>query len=262
MNVCRRIDLRSVTDLHGSEWLVTNKLGGYASGTVAGPPTRGYHALLIAALPAPIGRMAMLQVLREALVLGDGSEVGLVATAGEGSALSAFHLENGLPVWQYRYGALVLEKRVFMPQAQNTVHVGWRLLEGAKALLRLRSYVKFRPLTRGVDMALEAPYTLVIRHDRYELHGSAELPPLRMCVPHRAAVFIAERASPEPFHFELEKERGYASDGALWCPGTFAIEIAPHTPVTFTASTEPWDTLTAPRGSASRPSSFSRPMRS
>ena len=28
------------------EWLVTNGLGGYASGTVAGVPTRRYHGLL------------------------------------------------------------------------------------------------------------------------------------------------------------------------------------------------------------------------
>ena len=31
------------------EWLVTNGLGGYASGTVAGVCTRKYHAVLVAA---------------------------------------------------------------------------------------------------------------------------------------------------------------------------------------------------------------------
>ena len=31
------------------EWLVTNGLGGYASGTVSGAITRRYHGLLIAA---------------------------------------------------------------------------------------------------------------------------------------------------------------------------------------------------------------------
>ena len=38
------------------EWLVTNGLGGYASGTISGIVTRRYHGLLVAALPAPIGR--------------------------------------------------------------------------------------------------------------------------------------------------------------------------------------------------------------
>ena len=33
------------------EWLVTNGLGGYASGTVSGAITRKYHGILVAALP-------------------------------------------------------------------------------------------------------------------------------------------------------------------------------------------------------------------
>src|SRR5206468_10817899 len=39
------------------EWLVTNGLGGYASGTVSGAITRKYHGILVAALPAPLGRL-------------------------------------------------------------------------------------------------------------------------------------------------------------------------------------------------------------
>src|SRR3954454_22568587 len=54
------------------EWLVTNALGGYASGTVAGAPTRRYHGLLIAALPAPLGRTVMLGQVSELLRLPGG----------------------------------------------------------------------------------------------------------------------------------------------------------------------------------------------
>src|SRR5512140_3943523 len=54
------------------EWLVTNGLGGYASGTVAGAITRRYHGLLIAALPAPLGRIVMLSHVAEQVRLGDG----------------------------------------------------------------------------------------------------------------------------------------------------------------------------------------------
>ena len=49
------------------EWLVTNGLGGYASGTVAGTLTRRYHGLLIAALPAPFGRTMMFNSVWERL---------------------------------------------------------------------------------------------------------------------------------------------------------------------------------------------------
>ena len=52
------------------EWLVTNGLGGYASGTVGGVITRRYHGLLIAALSAPLGRIALLvAVVMVALVV-------------------------------------------------------------------------------------------------------------------------------------------------------------------------------------------------
>ena len=41
------------------EWIVTNGLGGYASGTVAGTLTRRYHGLLLTATTPPTGRMML-----------------------------------------------------------------------------------------------------------------------------------------------------------------------------------------------------------
>src|SRR5438132_349239 len=55
------------------EWLVTNGLGGFASATISGEITRRYHGFLIAALPAPIGRMVMLNDLEIAIERPDGS---------------------------------------------------------------------------------------------------------------------------------------------------------------------------------------------
>jgi len=59
------------------EWLVTNGLGGYASGTVSGAITRRYHGLLIAALPAPFGRMVMWNHVSEFLRFSDHDVVSL-----------------------------------------------------------------------------------------------------------------------------------------------------------------------------------------
>jgi len=36
------------------EWLVTNGLGGFACGTVAGGNTRRYHGFLVASLSPPV----------------------------------------------------------------------------------------------------------------------------------------------------------------------------------------------------------------
>src|ERR1051325_3329049 len=90
------------------EWLVTNGLGGYASGSVAGACTRRYHGLLVAALPAPHGRTMMFNHLAEEARLPDGRVIALGSeelpheAALHGAAfLSEFRLEAGLPVWRY-----------------------------------------------------------------------------------------------------------------------------------------------------------------
>ena len=47
------------------EWLVTNGIGGYAFGTIAGHQTRCYHGLLVAALQPPLGRTLLVAKLDE-----------------------------------------------------------------------------------------------------------------------------------------------------------------------------------------------------
>src|SRR5689334_9206419 len=120
------------------EWLVTNGLGGYASGTLCGAATRRYHGLLVAALPSPLGRIMMLNHLSEELRLPDGSKVqlGAIERADERPELPGLpyleelRLEAGLPVWRWRIGSFVVEKRVWMTHQQNTTWVRYRLLEG------------------------------------------------------------------------------------------------------------------------------------
>src|SRR6187399_3531532 len=110
------------------EWLVTNGLGGYASGSVSGAITRKYHGILIAALPAPLGRMVMWSHVSEFLRFADDDVVSLGAEERAGGKLRLggadylyeFRLENGLPIWTYHVRDLVIEKSVLMPHLQNT----------------------------------------------------------------------------------------------------------------------------------------------
>ena len=50
---------RNLESALSREWLVTNGLGGYASGTVAGVNTRRYHGLLVASMNPPVQRMVL-----------------------------------------------------------------------------------------------------------------------------------------------------------------------------------------------------------
>src|SRR5437660_1997006 len=47
------------------EWIITNGLGGYASGSIVGATTRSYHGLLVAALHPPIERTVLVTKIDE-----------------------------------------------------------------------------------------------------------------------------------------------------------------------------------------------------
>src|SRR5688572_29836230 len=101
------------------EWLVTNGLGGYASGTLAGAVSWRYHGLLIAALPSPIGRTTMLNHLAEALYFPNrqdvqfgGSEPADPNHEAAANYLVEFKLDNQLPCWRYDVNGVVLEKHL------------------------------------------------------------------------------------------------------------------------------------------------------
>jgi predicted glycogen debranching enzyme len=237
------------TTLLTREWLVTNGLGGYASATVAGAVTRRYHGLLVAALPAPRGRTVMLNHLHEVLQLPDGATIALSGIDSvEHRVFESFRLDAGLPVWLYRVDDHVLEKRVLMPHFQNTVVIGYRLLEGAAPLwLHLRPSCHFRSYEAPVDTPVPAPYQLMALEERYELHAlERDLPPLRFML-HGGGppAFVLQPHRRTEVTYDIERNRGYPSTGDLWSPGYLRAELSTTQSVTLVASTEDWTSILA-----------------
>ena len=236
------------------EWLVTNGLGGYASGTVAGVVTRRYHGLLIASLPAPLGRLVMLNHLlervrlpdRHVYWLGDEDEVAGPNAADRADHLVEFRLELGLPVWRYTLKGCTIEKRLLMPYGQNTVHVTYHLLEGDGALrLSLRPSVHFRPYEAPVSYGAALSYTLCATQHRYELSAGPDLPPLRLIMLGRRAAFTLDATGFSAVPYEMERNRGYDAVGSLWSPGYFRVDLEPGGTATLIGSTENWECIQA-----------------
>ena len=117
------------------EWLVTNGLGGYASGTVAGALTRRYHGLLVAALKPPAGRTLLVSKFDEILRY-DGRDYELGANRwADGSVspegfrlIERFHLAGTTPVWTFACADALIEKRVWMQDGANTTFVRYDLV--------------------------------------------------------------------------------------------------------------------------------------
>ncbi len=247
---------RGVEPLLTHEWLVTNGLGGYASGTVSGVISRGFHGYLIAAQPSPLGRTMMLNDLVERLELPGGKVIQLGGEERENEPLKLhgadflreFQLEDGLPVWQYQIGDYLIEKRLVLPHGQNTVYVHFRLLSGdGNVRLVLRPSMQVRQQDEPVDTPLDGPYTLTVYQDRYEVCAGPNLPPLRFLLYGQSAGLNVDRQRIQHVVYRIEQNRGYAARGDLWTPGHFHMDLRQGADATIVASTESWETMSALR---------------
>src|SRR5271166_4749978 len=134
------------------EWLVTIGIGGFASGTISGNPTRRYHGLLIAAFHPPVGRTQLVAKVEETASY-DGMNCALATNRWVGGAveprgyvhLQSFRLEGAVPVWQFAIGDALLEKRIWMQHGENTTYVQYCLARGSKNLaLSIKMLVNYR----------------------------------------------------------------------------------------------------------------------
>jgi predicted glycogen debranching enzyme len=215
------------------EWLVTNGLGGYSSGTIAGVITRRYHGVLVAALQNPLGRMIMLNEL------ADGLEM---------KHLTEFRTEGGIPIWRFDINGMVIEKRVVMPYRQNTVIVQYRLEQGSGEL-RLTPGVHFRGYEAPVTEPLLPDYAFASESDGYFVWSSsgtdAGLPHLRFRIEGAHAGFELKQSRREQILYPVEEARGYRGHGALWSPGSFVLKLEPGVIGALIASAENPDTMLA-----------------
>ncbi|MFN6476682.1 amylo-alpha-1,6-glucosidase [Nostoc sp. DedQUE07] len=153
--ICGNLDIAE-----SREWLVTNGIGGYASGTVAGLLTRRYHGLLVAALKPPLGRTLMLTKLDETVLYGVSAAPlqearsysldtnrwadGIISPHGY-QHIERFSLEGTIPVWRFAIADALLEKRVWMQQGANTTYVQYTLRRATQPLkLTLKAIVNYR----------------------------------------------------------------------------------------------------------------------
>lgn len=135
------------------EWLETDGLGGFASGTASGIRTRRYHALLLTATTPPTGR----------LVLVNGFDAWIETPAGRFELTSqqyapdfiggsgAQHIEQFTsqpwPRWVFKFeDGTRIEQEILVARESQLTQVCWRLLGQRKSV---RLFV--RPFLSGRD---------------------------------------------------------------------------------------------------------------
>lgn len=219
---CR--DFQTATSL---EWLETNGQGGFAFGTVSGAATRRYHSYLTAALNPPVGRYALVAKFEETLEingeffeLSSNNYPGTVYPKGY-EFLTSFRLDP-FPIWTFRCGDILLEKRLFMPKGRNATVVRYSTSKHAfKTKQKIR--LKVRPLISCKDF-----HTIIRRGDLpatgYKIQdGVIEMQPdpsidAVIFFSHNAASVIPTGYWYENFQYLIEAERGFDYSEDLYQP--------------------------------------------
>jgi len=226
------------------EWLVTNGIGGFASGTVAGHATRRYHGLLFAAQHPPVGRTQLVAGMDD-IVHYAGQSTPLATHRWASGAVDpngflhveCFQLEGATPVWSYAIADVLLEKRIWMRQGENTTYVRYTLVRANNSLeIELKALVNYRD------------YHATTRAGNWHMKIEPVEHGVMVLAFDGAAPFYLKSASAscEPCHewyrdcfFPAERERGLdASEDHLFA-AQFCARLAFGQSVTFVLTTEP-----------------------
>ncbi len=233
------------------EWLETDGLGGFASGTIGGIRTRRYHGLLLAAMKPPTERRVFVQDIEEDFIAG-ASRFSLSAHRYAPDAvyprgldhLTRFHLYPW-PTWTYEFegddGArIMVDKEIFVPRDEPTVVITWTLRGSSPArffvrpLLSCRDHHTIARRNNLIDPRFESSA------GRVAWHPYPGVPTIH------ARHTGTYQHSPDwymQFAYDAERERGLDWLEDLWTPGAICFDLAPGETAavlfSLTASDEP-----------------------
>lgn len=230
------------------EWIITNGIGGYGMGTVAGVLTRRYHGLLVAALKPPLARTLLLTKFDETAIY-DSSTYHLYCNQWQPddieahglSYLERFHLEGTTPVWTYTCADALLEKRVWMQYGANTTYVCYTLTRASMKLrLSIKALVNFRDHhanTTGADTQLR-----VTRVDQgLQVDGPSATQPFYLRA--SGGTLVPDQNWYLNFFHAVEAYRGQVEYDDNLYAGVFEIVLQPGDSFTLVASTDPHASL-------------------
>lgn len=235
------------------EWLETNGIGGFASGSISGAMTRRYHGLLTAAIQPPLGRVTMLSKFEETLSV-DGVQFELSSNRYLGAIypqgyryMSGFRLDP-FPIWTFEINGIVIEKCVFMIHGENATAIRYTIaskLPKPKPVLKL----ELRPLISFVDYHH-------LQHETANFDGNFQriehvvsvrpypsLPPLFFS--NNAAAIEKSGTWYKNFEDEIEQERGFDYTEDLFQPFVMTFDLSAD--VMTIVSTEPHDVRDLPK---------------
>ena len=213
------------------EWLETDGLGGFASGTVGGIRTRRYHGLLLAATEPPTKRFMLVNGL-EASVTTPGGTFPISSqrydgqvVAPEGYKFVESFTDQPWPRWAYRLpDGTRLEQQIFVRQDMPVVAISWRVISDSTKVS-----LDVRPLLSGRDYHALHRENPSFNFDAETGAGWVRFRPYES-VPavtaHTNGSYQHEPYWYRRFFYQEEWLRGFEATEELASPGVFRFDLS------------------------------------
>ncbi len=235
------------------EWLVTNGIGGYASGSILGATTRSYHGLLVASLHPPVERTVMVTKVDEEVVFPDSRSFLLGVNEYQGGAidprgnvhLESVSLEGDIVCFSYRLTeTLTIEKRVWMEYGQNTTYVQYMVRgfveseqPNAQLTLTVIPFCVSRDYHATTKGSGDWQFIVDEYGNRCQIRASEDAPPY-LLIGGPSASFVNTGVWYWRVFHRRDAERGLADHEDVYQPGMFDIALSPGMRATFVLSAE------------------------
>lgn len=223
------------------EWLVTNGLGGYASGTVAGANTRCYHGLLIASFSPPVDRKVLVAKVEEQVICDkDQFELSANQYPGVVHPKGFQHLRNfdptPFPKWNYASKGWQLEKRLCMSHNSNTTVLEYKNTCSSTIFLQLIPLYSFADFHSTFSENGFTDFYSEFRKNSLKTFPHYNSRPLFTSWSH--GTFSEERAWHRNILLPKEEERGLNFRSDYYKIGRLDCELEPEEKLFLIFSTE------------------------
>ena len=234
------LDSRGCRDFSVSSrraWLLTNGIGGYATGTASGANMRRFHGHLVAATKPPGGAVLLLSAI-EAFAEVAGTQYGASTNQYAGklypqgfSRLESFAI-SGHAEWVFSIGRQRLRKRIGMHQGSNAVTIEYANLGDVQMRLTLRPLVAHKIPEKTFSVSETYPDDLKVLEDRFVVEHEG----VQLVMTHPGAVRTPSTGWYYRFEFPRETERGRLEHDDLFCPVELVYQLEPGTSAVLVAS--------------------------
>jgi predicted glycogen debranching enzyme len=214
------------------EWLETNGIGGFASGTISGANIRRYNGLLTAATKPPLGRLVLLSKFEETLTI-DGKSYELSANQYPNTVypdgykyLKSFRLDP-FPIWTFEVEGVEIEKTVFMIYGSNSTVVEYKSkIQNPKSKIEfeLKPLLAFREYhyLRHEDSRFNSDFD--VSENQVSVQPYAEMP--KLFFNHNAKAVERTGAWYRNFEYAIERERGFDFQEDLFQPFNLKFDLS------------------------------------